>query len=228
MCVWSTSRRRSPRRARLQCMTCGDGFRKSGLLVAAEALEPVESASTVRMRNGKISITDGPFARRRAAGRLPARSSRLNDAIRWRRRFRGARGQHRGAARAGVEPTITDLKFALVAGPGQGWRSRSSSPPLASARMRRFSAWSAECCCGAVNKDDRLIYIRQSARGIGSRTPGSRAGAATSAPASKRCRPSATSRRSFALVGLAAARGAPVSWADRSRRHGSRPVLGAS
>lgn len=43
-------------------MACGDGFRKSGLLVAAEALQPVETATTVRVRNGKPTYTDGPFA----------------------------------------------------------------------------------------------------------------------------------------------------------------------
>src|SRR3954449_7315688 len=45
-----------------ECMTCGDGFRKSGMLIAAEALQPVETAATVRVRNGKVSVTDGPFA----------------------------------------------------------------------------------------------------------------------------------------------------------------------
>jgi len=45
-----------------ECLACGDGFRKSGLLVAAEALQPVETATTVRVRNGKVSVTDGPFA----------------------------------------------------------------------------------------------------------------------------------------------------------------------
>jgi hypothetical protein len=45
-----------------ECAACGDGFRKSGVLVAAEALQPIESATTVRVRNGKVSITDGPFA----------------------------------------------------------------------------------------------------------------------------------------------------------------------
>ena len=45
-----------------ECVTCGAGFRNSGLLIAAEALQPVETATTVRVRNGKVSITDGPFA----------------------------------------------------------------------------------------------------------------------------------------------------------------------
>ncbi|MGE5243195.1 MAG: YciI family protein [Betaproteobacteria bacterium] len=45
-----------------ECQTCGQGFRDRGLLVAAEALQPVETATTVRVRHGRVSITDGPFA----------------------------------------------------------------------------------------------------------------------------------------------------------------------
>ena len=45
-----------------ECMACGDGFRQRGLLVAAEALQPVHTARTVRVRDGKTSFTDGPFA----------------------------------------------------------------------------------------------------------------------------------------------------------------------
>jgi hypothetical protein len=45
-----------------ECLSCGNGFRESGLLVAAEALQPVNTAATVRVRNGRMSVTDGPFA----------------------------------------------------------------------------------------------------------------------------------------------------------------------
>jgi hypothetical protein len=45
-----------------ECMECGNEFRKSGVLPAAEALQPVTTAVTVRVRNGKTTITDGPFA----------------------------------------------------------------------------------------------------------------------------------------------------------------------
>lgn len=45
-----------------ECEACGEGFKKSGLLVAAEALQPIRTAKTVRVRNGSVSITDGPFA----------------------------------------------------------------------------------------------------------------------------------------------------------------------
>jgi hypothetical protein len=45
-----------------ECAACGDGFRKNGVLLAAEALQPADTAATVRVRNGKVSVVDGPFA----------------------------------------------------------------------------------------------------------------------------------------------------------------------
>jgi hypothetical protein len=45
-----------------ECFNCGDDLRKQGLLLSAEPLFPVETAKTVRVRNGRIAVTDGPFA----------------------------------------------------------------------------------------------------------------------------------------------------------------------
>ena len=45
-----------------ECMACGNGLRERGVLIAAEALQPVDTATTVRVRGGKATITDGPFA----------------------------------------------------------------------------------------------------------------------------------------------------------------------
>jgi hypothetical protein len=39
-----------------------DAVRRSGHLVAAHPLEAVHSATTLRWRSGKMSVTDGPFA----------------------------------------------------------------------------------------------------------------------------------------------------------------------
>jgi len=66
-----------------ECMACGDGFRKSGMLVAAEALQPVATAATVRVRSGKVSITDGPFAetKEQLAGFYLLDARDLNEAI---------------------------------------------------------------------------------------------------------------------------------------------------
>ena len=48
-----------------ECQACGDGFRDSGVLVAAEALQPVATATTVRVRNGKAWNADSRSLRRR-------------------------------------------------------------------------------------------------------------------------------------------------------------------
>jgi len=66
-----------------ECLACGEGFRQSGLLIAAEALQPVETATTVRVRNGKLSITDGPFVetKEQLAGFYLIEARDLNDAI---------------------------------------------------------------------------------------------------------------------------------------------------
>ena len=37
-------------------------LKKSGHLLGVEALEPIQTAMSVNVRNGKLSVTDGPFA----------------------------------------------------------------------------------------------------------------------------------------------------------------------
>ena len=66
-----------------ECMACGNGFREKGVLVAAEALQPVETAATVRVRNGMLSVTDGPFAetKEQLAGFYLLDARDLNEAI---------------------------------------------------------------------------------------------------------------------------------------------------
>src|SRR5581483_2014228 len=66
-----------------ECAACGDGLRHSGHLMAAEALQPVETATTVRVRNGRVSVTDGPFAetKEQLAGFYLVEARDLNEAI---------------------------------------------------------------------------------------------------------------------------------------------------
>lgn len=45
-----------------ECLESGNKMRAQGRLLAAEPLFPVETARTVRVRDGRIAITDGPFA----------------------------------------------------------------------------------------------------------------------------------------------------------------------
>ena len=66
-----------------ECKACGDGFRSRGMLVAAEALQPIETATTVRVRGGQLSVTDGPFAetKEQLAGFYLLEARDLNEAI---------------------------------------------------------------------------------------------------------------------------------------------------
>jgi hypothetical protein len=66
-----------------ECVACGEGLRQSGKLIAAEALQPVETATTVRIRGGRLSVTDGPFAetKEQLAGFYLIDARDLNDAI---------------------------------------------------------------------------------------------------------------------------------------------------
>jgi len=66
-----------------ECADCGTGLRNRGVLIAAEALQPVETATTVRVRHGKVSVTDGPFAetKEQLAGFYLIEARDLNDAI---------------------------------------------------------------------------------------------------------------------------------------------------
>jgi hypothetical protein len=60
-----------------------DALRKAGHFVVAYALQPVETATTIRVRNGKLSTTDGPFAatQEQLSGFQLIEARDLNEAI---------------------------------------------------------------------------------------------------------------------------------------------------
>jgi len=66
-----------------ECMAYDQALRNAGRCLASEALQPVHTATTVRVRNGKVSITDGPFAETKEllAGFYLIDATDLNDAI---------------------------------------------------------------------------------------------------------------------------------------------------
>lgn len=86
-----------PREERLalsdESMAYCDKLRKAGQLLAASPLHPVETATTVRVRDGKTSTTDGPFAetKEQLGGFLMLDVPDLNDAIRIAAHFPAAR-----------------------------------------------------------------------------------------------------------------------------------------
>jgi hypothetical protein len=66
-----------------ECFDYVEGLQKAGALIAAEALQPVKSALTVRVRNGRLAVTDGPFAetKEQLAGFYLIEARDLNEAI---------------------------------------------------------------------------------------------------------------------------------------------------
>jgi hypothetical protein len=45
-----------------QCFTYDDELRRGGHFIGGEALQMPEQAATVRMRDGEVVVTDGPYA----------------------------------------------------------------------------------------------------------------------------------------------------------------------
>src|SRR5262249_28475289 len=70
-----------------------DSVRASGHLISANRLKPPHDATTVRVRQGHVSTTDGPFAetKEQLGGYYVIEARDLNEAIRIASRIPGAR-----------------------------------------------------------------------------------------------------------------------------------------
>jgi hypothetical protein len=68
-------------------------IQKSGHLLGGNALQPIATATTVRVRSGKVSTTDGPFAetKEQLGGFFLIEARDLDDAIHVASRVPGAR-----------------------------------------------------------------------------------------------------------------------------------------
>ena len=66
-----------------QCFAYDDVLRKNGNFAGGEALQSARTAATLRWVNGKVSVTDGPFAetKEQLGGILVLEARDLNHAI---------------------------------------------------------------------------------------------------------------------------------------------------
>jgi hypothetical protein len=66
-----------------ECFTYDDILRKNGNFAGGEALQPSASAATLRWKNGKVAVTDGPYAetKEQIGGVLILEARDLNHAI---------------------------------------------------------------------------------------------------------------------------------------------------
>ena len=66
-----------------ECMACGEGLSSSGHMLGGHALHPTNSATSLRVREGKSLVTDGPFAetKEQLAGFYLLDARDLNEAL---------------------------------------------------------------------------------------------------------------------------------------------------
>jgi hypothetical protein len=67
--------------------------REAGIMLAGDALHPTTTATTVRVRNGQITSTDGPFAetKEQLGGYYLLNCENLDEAIKWAAKIPGAK-----------------------------------------------------------------------------------------------------------------------------------------
>jgi hypothetical protein len=70
-----------------------DELVERGRFIAAQALQPVRTATTLRVRNGKVTLTDGPFAetKEQLGGFFFIEASDLDEALKIAARIPGGR-----------------------------------------------------------------------------------------------------------------------------------------
>jgi hypothetical protein len=66
-----------------ECFAYDDVLRQGGHFVGGEALQSARNATTLRYRNGRVSVTDGPFAetKEQLGGILILEAKDLNHAV---------------------------------------------------------------------------------------------------------------------------------------------------
>lgn len=76
------------------CFAYDDELRKNGHFVGGEALQSAQNAITLRFQNGKVTVTDGPFAetKEQLGGILVLEARDLNHAIQLMSKHPGVKG----------------------------------------------------------------------------------------------------------------------------------------
>jgi hypothetical protein len=91
--LWATMTKEEGDKTMGEYFAFTNDTKTSGHYVAGGALQPVASASTVRIRKGKLTTTDGPFAetKEQLGGFYLIEAKDLNDAIQVASRIPAAR-----------------------------------------------------------------------------------------------------------------------------------------
>jgi len=102
-----------------ECFAYDDLLRKNGHFIGGEALQSARNATTLRFHNGKVTITDGPYAetKEQLGGILLLEAKDLNHAIQLMSKHPGVRG---GSFE--IRPADEEINVMIAA------RSRTAKP----------------------------------------------------------------------------------------------------
>jgi hypothetical protein len=91
--IWPSLPKSEEEKMMAEYRAYGESIRASGHFLGGNRLHNVDSATTIRVRNGKMSTTDGPFAetKEQLGGFYMIEAADLNDAISVASRIPGAR-----------------------------------------------------------------------------------------------------------------------------------------
>jgi hypothetical protein len=91
--AWSNLSETEQQRLLVEYVQFTQQIRSSGLYLSAARLHPTSAATSVRLRNGKLVVTDGPFAetREQLGGYFLIEAKDLDEAIRIAARIPTAR-----------------------------------------------------------------------------------------------------------------------------------------
>jgi hypothetical protein len=103
---------------RSETLTYLEELQERGFIIAAEALQSIRTATTVRVRDGKLSLRDGPFAetKEQLGGFFLIKAQDLNEAIQVASRWPSAR-----LGSIEVRPIEEQLREESRYGPAHGW-----------------------------------------------------------------------------------------------------------
>lgn len=90
---WDTMSKNEQEAMIEECLAYDDILKKNGHFVRGEALQAARNAVTLRWRNGKVSVTDGPYAetKEQLGGILVLEAPDLNHAIQLMSKHPGVR-----------------------------------------------------------------------------------------------------------------------------------------
>lgn len=90
---WEKATEADMQKGMAEYTTFTENIKKNGNYVGGEALQPTKTAKSVRVRNGKISTTDGPYVetKEQLGGYYLINAKDLNDAVQVASRIPGAR-----------------------------------------------------------------------------------------------------------------------------------------